>query len=109
MTGVRDFLSWILTSLGDFFTSAVDVVFDLFYDLFNSIFRPFIGVFDSNVESYGSEFFAFFFKQASAFPLSINIVYWAVGIFLFIFIMKHVIFPLIVTVIDNIIDIFTPS
>ena len=106
---VSDFFEMVLGFLGGFFSSAVYVVFNLFQELFDSIFSPLLGVFDSEFESYGVEFFSFFFSQIDNFDLSINIIYWAVGVILFAYIIKHIIFPLIVAIVDDIIDACTPS
>ena len=111
MTGlISDFLDYIMTFLLGFFQSITDTVFALFGDFFKVIYDYIIEFFTfSSFEYVGQEFFGTIMDSSSAKLFSFNIVYWIVGLMLCIFVFKRFVLPLIVSLVDDLVDIFTPS
>lgn len=107
---VTEFLEWVLTFVLGFFQAATDTIFSIFGDLFEEIYGYLVELLMyGNYENVGENFFGIVFKKADNFAFSFNVVYWLVGLMLCIFIFKRIVLPLIVAVVDDLIDLFTPS
>lgn len=111
MTGlISDLLDYILMYLLGFFQSITDTVFALFGDFFKTIYDYLVQFFTfSSFETVGQEFFSTILDRSQSDIFSINIVYWIVGLMLCIFVFKHFVLPLVVSLVDDIVDLFTPS
>ena len=111
MTELLDsFLEYIISALTSFAGIIIASIFSILQLIFDKCYNYIVLVFtDSYFETAGSDFFETIFNKTQGLSLSFNIVYWVVGLFLVLFVVKNVIFPLITLVIDNIHDLFTPS
>lgn len=96
-------------SVIDFLYRVLDFVFGLFYDIFKMLYSGIRHVLsDSWFTSVGYDFFGFMFNESEKQHFSFNIVFFLVGLMLFFFILKHFIFPFMLSLVQAILDLFTP-
>lgn len=107
---VSEFLDWVLTFILGFFQATTDTIFSFFGDFFEKIYSYLVEyLMYGNFETIGEDFFGIIFKKSEGFTFSFNVVFWLVGLMLCIFVFKRVVIPLLIAVVDDLIDLFTPS
>ena len=102
-------LQWILESL-------LSCVQWLFYNIFDSCFAFIKILFNclksiltgSKMQDVGISFFGFMSDTCNGTQLTFNIVYVIVGFSIFIFVVRRFVIPLVVAIINAIVDAITP-
>ena len=108
MDNVSDsILEFIISNLCAFIGVIVQSLFSIIHNIFEILYPKLQIMFtDSYVEDIGSNFFDTVFSKAKNISLSFNVIYWIVGVYISIFIIKHIAFPIIVALVDNVHDLF---
>lgn len=107
---VSEFYDWVLTFILGFFQASTDTIFTFFGDFFEKIYSYLVEYLTiGNFETIGEDFFGIIFSKSQGLSFSFNLIYWLVGLMLCIFVFRRFVIPLIVAVVDDLIDLFTPS
>lgn len=107
---IGNFISWVLEHILAFFSAVMETIHNCFGDLFNTIYYYILEFLSSSsFESIGSDFFGVIYSRSQRFTFSFNIIYWLVGLYIGLFVLRRFIIPIIIAIVDDLIDLFTPS
>ena len=107
---ISEFFSWLIDNTLKFLSDAAAFLFSSFYNIFKVIYSGFVSVLSEGwFASVGKDFFGFIYDSSEGVTFNFNIVYFVVGIMLFFFVGKRFIIPFILTILDDLIDWFSPS
>ena len=107
---MSEFLEWLISNLNGGIGIIINALFSSLEWIVGAIYKWVVSVFtDSYFSHLGESFFDSISNTAESFTFSFSIIYWVVGVSIAFYVIRHVLFPLLSHLVDNIHDTFTGS